>query len=167
MFTDKAIEAVLGNDKFQTYVRDYIKSELSDKTQMTVAEELAAEVAEFRRAIDAWVQDAATKAEFVDRRKKVNNIINDTSRICRELLGFSIKCTSRKNHAYDCVPAPEKVKKEPKSEHSEIAPPEVDKDAIIMEAIKETPNELIRALVIVHGAEAIGTKVAALLREMT
>lgn len=175
-FIDKAIEAVMGNDKFQTYVRTFITSHSSDVGLSCCADTVAVEIGNFRGAIEPWVQEGETRAEVNDRRKKVNNIINDTSRISRELLGFTIKCTSRKNHHYEAVlPAPRS-----KSEPSELLPgkplvitkdmvPESVRLDIIVEGInttiKENPDWLVERLIDEHGPSAIGVEVARILRE--
>lgn len=172
-FIDKAIEAVMGNDKFQTYVRTFITSHSSDVGLSCCADTVAVEIGNFRGAIEPWVQEGETRKEVNDRRKKVNNIINDTSRISRELLGFTIKCTSRKNHHYEAVlPAPRS-----KSESSEYVPPtpfkiitasNVPADVkldIVLKTIDEEPNWLLGKLLEKHGGAHIGGEVARILRE--
>jgi len=179
-FVDNAIEAVMGNDKFQSYIRETIISahstsadKLHGKTY--IATDLAEKVTEFRRAIEPWVQDPEFKHEVADRRKKVNNIINDTSRICRELLGFTVKCTSRKNHLYSAEKVEVKAKPTPIAELTvkEGEPitvgsvPYAVKRQIVIEALQENPSECIATLINEHGAEFVGKKVASLLRGET
>ena len=173
-FVDNAIEAVMGNDKFQSYVRETIIAAHTDSSSSRVntAIELADKVTEFRRAIEPWVQDPKFKHEVADRRKKVNNIINDTARICRELLGYTIKCTSRKNHQYGVDRIEVKAKPMPTdalpvTEGEPItvgAVPYAVKRQIVIEALQETPRECISTLINEHGAEVVGKMVASLLR---
>jgi len=52
------------------------------------------------------------ESEQQGQRKRVNNLINDVSRICREMTGKSIRCTSRKGgYVYEALElAPRKSK---------------------------------------------------------
>lgn len=90
-----AIEAVKNNASVQQEVRDIIANYNGPETL------IAKEITIFRRDIEGWIDQASGSAETKLRRKQVNNIINDVSRICRELIGKSIVCTSRKNHTYE------------------------------------------------------------------
>lgn len=59
-------------------------------------------------AVAAIVGDYKKAAVHLEQ-KVVNNVINDVSRICREKLGYSIVCTSRKDSIYKPIlPQPRK-----------------------------------------------------------
>jgi len=67
---------------------------------------VCAAVAEFKGYTEENMPEDAMEAQ--GHRKRVNNLINDVSRICREMTGKSIRCTSRKGgYVYEALePAP-------------------------------------------------------------
>ena len=96
----------------QSTVRDFIQTTVRDGySGKDAADRVAASVTDFRESIEPSIL-ASTDQKGM--RKKRDNVINDVSRICRELLGYSIVCTSRKEGIYEAqVPAPRKVAASP------------------------------------------------------
>ena len=87
----------------QKSVRDTLESALSVNTGLR---EVCGAVAEFKTYTEEHMPTDAIDAQ--GQRKRVNNLINDVSRICREVTGKSIRCTSRKGgYVYEALePAP-------------------------------------------------------------
>ena len=94
-------------------------------TIQTICREMLAKDPNSPELLDTIGKYKATQEHYIDallfdadkatRRKQVNNRINDISRICREVAGQSLVCTSRKNHEYGYVlPKPRARKIEPK-----------------------------------------------------
>jgi hypothetical protein len=102
----QAVNSVKEGSKFQTQIREFIDEDAGSPE--IVAEMVADIVTDFRREIEPWVMDIDdTKV----RRKSTNNLINDVSRICREKLGHTLVCVSKKPfHKYEArevnVPVP-------------------------------------------------------------
>lgn len=93
-------EAYVRGASLQGTVRKFIKQNEA-KLPNETAEEIATVVTEYRRTIDQMIaDDGLTGPDLKAAVKKRDNIINDVSRICRELLGQSIVCTSRKKGEY-------------------------------------------------------------------
>ena len=94
-----ATDAVVHGARFQTHIREALE-------MGATASDLAEFTTKFKRSIDAWVKVENTQV----RRKKVNNIINDVARICREELGETIVCVSKKpDYVYETRPIKERV----------------------------------------------------------
>ena len=94
---DTALEATTSGATFQSRLRIEIGTSKAagvehDKIAEACAELTTAYRNRAQRDILSRIEDAE---ELVITRKKVNNICNDVSRICRELLGYSIICTVR------------------------------------------------------------------------
>lgn len=169
-FKDKAIEAVVSGNKFQTYVRGFITK--VEGGYDTAATAVAVEVEEFRREVQPWI-DEATGDIKADRRKKVNNIINDTARILREITGYTLKCTSRKNHIYEAVtPAPRSLSPRltPKptviktvAESPADVPHEIQKK-IWEQWLNDSPNTILAELAQRHTPEWIAQKALEMLK---
>lgn len=93
-------EAYVRGASLQGTVRKFIRQNEA-KLPNETAEEIATVVTEYRRTIDQMISDdGLTGPDLKAAVKKRDNIINDVSRICRELLGQSIVCTSRKKGEY-------------------------------------------------------------------
>ena len=87
-----ARQAVESGANIQSEVRKVIDTQSEREAINTICEG----VAEFKE----WAEDHFVSAAGIDhvndRRKQVNNVINDISRICRKDLDVSIRCVSRK-----------------------------------------------------------------------
>ena len=92
--SSEAMLALESKGKLQETVR-----EICDRHAPTDSGQIIAnEVSKFRADAADWID----KGDVQARRKQVNNVINDISRICRELIGKSIVCVSRKGgHRYE------------------------------------------------------------------
>lgn len=107
MSADKLFEAMTNayasGHSLQSTVRDYITLYLDTGWRSeTVAESIANTISDYRGSVDSKIE-AMMPMEKDDLRraiKKRDNIINDVSRICREILGYSIVCKSRKHGTY-------------------------------------------------------------------
>jgi len=112
-------EAYVRGASLQGTVRKFIKQNEA-KLPNETAEEIATVVTEYRRTIDQMISDdGLTGPDLKAAVKKRDNIINDVSRICRELLGQSIVCTSRKKGEYSAkfwTPTVREPKPVPKAE---------------------------------------------------
>ena len=84
-----AKNAAAHGGKVQTAVRDYLAD-----PEMTMDGRLSAICSEVE-AFKTWAEDHHIDND-PEKRKAVNNIINDISRICRKQEGVSIVCTQRK-----------------------------------------------------------------------
>jgi hypothetical protein len=101
-----ALDAVKGGAKLQSTLRTYIEEchEIDWKHEIT-ANAVASMCTTFHSKVSKWANAGEYEEGAIDsvkaRRKAVNNIINDISRICRAELGHTIRCTSRKGgHVY-------------------------------------------------------------------
>lgn len=82
--------ALKGNGSLQSVVRDILNENHNSDSGLRV---ICVGVADFRNEQEPCIRGAIDPAA---ERKKVNNIINDISRICREITGKSIVATKRK-----------------------------------------------------------------------
>ena len=101
-----AIDMVEGL-KSATSIQESVRNTLHfASTQPEGLSEVCAAVAEFKTFTEERINPDSEEAQ--GERKRVNNLINDVSRICRELTGKSIRCTSRKDgYVYEALePAP-------------------------------------------------------------
>ena len=79
----EAVESCMSGASFQAGIRELMQEPTTDEWTLTEV------VTQFRNDIDGW---ACTQ----ERKKRVNNICNDVSRICRETYGKSIVCKKKK-----------------------------------------------------------------------
>lgn len=88
-------------------------------------------------------------------RKKVNNIINDVSRICRELTGYSIANVSRSNGVWKYEPrlTPTRAKPVPKASEPELTSTELWE--IGVRAIEAYPSYALQHIMKIKGDEFI------------
>lgn len=146
VLSDAAMDAVKSAGSVQAEVRDLIANNPSHRS--VIAEEIG-------------VFKTKAEATYIDgdavKRKQVNNVINDVSRICREEGGYSIRLKSRKGgfvyHAVDNASvAPRKVSKpKPKPSAEPIfpgKPPITTEEAI--DWVKRHPQAAVNALVEMH-----------------
>lgn len=112
----------------------------------TAASAVASELQDWRREKQQFL-DTLSGDELVSQRKAVNNAVGYVNTCSKEILGYSIKCTSRKPHVYEIeayAPKAKEEKSESSDENAELA------DA----AAQELPLELvIAALIKQHGVE--------------
>jgi hypothetical protein len=89
---EKCLEALRCGVSIQQSVRKVLSIMHEDNAADHIAEEMGL----FRQAADTIIDAAPAGSEQVAVRKRVNNVINDVSRICREEIGKSIKLKARK-----------------------------------------------------------------------
>ena len=109
------IEGFQSGAKFQSRIRTFINEECFTRFPGEVADTVAEIVTEYRQAADEIIERMNMEEKIVATKKR-DNIINDVSRICRELLEHSIVCRSRKNGTYAAKPW---SKPEPKEKAAE------------------------------------------------
>lgn len=98
--SDAAIGALEGRNNLQSEIRNIV----DNNDPSFAADIIAKEVGVFRSEAQPWIQAADTTESIAHRRKQVNNIINDISRICRDSIGKSIVLVSRKGgYTYDAI----------------------------------------------------------------
>lgn len=104
-----AVEALESTGTVQGFVRETL-AEIHEGSARR--DEIKAEITEEMSKFKQWSEDTYLPTQ-VDRkdvpagRKRVNNVINDVSRICRAEAGFSVQLTSRKGgYKYHAVDAP-------------------------------------------------------------
>jgi hypothetical protein len=110
-----------GTNRLQSTVRDYIEDNPHDEP-ICKAADIAAVISDFKtkqmHEASSGYTDESDHRAFV---KKMDNIINDTARICRHQLGYTIVCKKRgniaKGKAWEYVPAV------PKAPAIKVAPP--------------------------------------------
>lgn len=90
--SNAAMAALEGKNTLQSNLRNIIDG----CDPVTALDVIARECSEFRNEAENWINTASSPEEVAQRRKQVNNIINDISRMCRDSLGKSIVCVSRK-----------------------------------------------------------------------
>jgi hypothetical protein len=89
---DNAMNALESGSKIQTSVRGFLED--SPLEPYSKSQIVAQAMSEFRTRAEDWINSQPD--EFLkENRKKANNIVNDVSRICRNSVGYSIKCSKR------------------------------------------------------------------------
>jgi len=96
------VEGFMTGTKFQSKIRQYIDYN-REETKEDVVNAISNIVTSYREKVDAVLMDT-DPSELKSAIKKRDNIINDVSRLCRELLGYSIVCVSRKKGEYKAIP---------------------------------------------------------------
>ena len=143
---DAMVSEYNNNESLQQTVRDYAAECYENgETDQLVASGIAVAVGMYRKAMQGSI-DASDDPKGV--RKRVNNVANDVSRLCRELTGKTIVCTSRKSHTYEPRdPKPREPKSESKT--SPVTPKQIEEvtqgGAII---------DVMRGLLTTHGEDA-------------
>jgi hypothetical protein len=112
------IEGFQSGAKFQSRIRTFINEEKNTRLPGEVADTVAEIVTEYRQAADEIIERMSEEEQVIATKKR-DNIINDVSRICRDLLEYSIVCRSRKNGTYAAKPW---TKPEPKEKTTEASP---------------------------------------------
>ena len=75
-------------------VQETVRKVLTTQPEKEALSTVCGAMVEFRTTMEEWIN---SDDELVkDRRKRVNNVVNDVSRIVREGIGHSIVCKSRK-----------------------------------------------------------------------
>ena len=117
-----AFKALEGKQSIQEDVRAIVDKH---DRKLKAAEEIAEEVGSFRRYAEAWIQSATGDEDTIAKRRKVvNNVCNDISRISRDLTGYTIQCGSRKDHIYEArVPNPRPTSSTITTPPSPVPPP--------------------------------------------
>lgn len=167
---DLSVECSSG---FQSIVRDYIERRQATCLTGEIARDIADLVSEFKshhkeHAKTLWPDQK--DPGFSSYNKAVNNIINDISRICREELGFSIVCTSRKSSIYQAMtPKPRKpsvkVTGAPAVEKHLRELSETESVDAVIKMIRERPTNVLTALINHHGWETVGKLVVPLMQK--
>jgi hypothetical protein len=110
-FAAQAAVSTIEGQKLQSMVREFIAERSTCSFpwhQIEIVDSVAEAVTEYRGHIQEWILEE--EKERQSRQKKVNNVINDISRICRELLNHSIICKSKKGgNVYEAVEVEEKA----------------------------------------------------------
>ena len=99
-----AVEATVSGAKFQKNTRLFIDERISDGWDRSrIAHSLSNMLDLYRDTMEAWIHEDEDNVQM--RRKVVNNVVNDVSRLSRQELGFTIKCVSRKpSYIYEATP---------------------------------------------------------------
>jgi len=97
------VEGFMTGTKFQSKIRQFIAAS-SEETYENIATDIAAIVTSYREKVDIILAEDTDPSDLKSAIKKRDNIINDVSRLCKELLGYSIVCVSRKNGEYKAIP---------------------------------------------------------------
>lgn len=105
------IDAAMAGTSFQSAIRQFINDSISSCTHEFVAGRIAEICAAFKKESKEKETLIYNKEDQELFRKRVNNIINDVSRICRDLLGYTIVNKKRKGGEYAyaavvCTPIP-------------------------------------------------------------
>jgi hypothetical protein len=141
--TDQCCTAVMENSKMQEQIRDFIDlHKLEGRSNEAIAEVVAQVCTDFRAKIEPWLNTEG--ADRKARSKRVNNVINDISRISRTLLDSSIVCVTRKGgHVY--APATPK----PRATGGSVSAPTEDP---LIETLRNRVDEL---LLLIEGKDKI------------
>jgi len=84
-------------------VQETVRKVLTTQPEKEALSTVCGAMVEFRTTMEDWINSDPTLVQ--DRRKRVNNVVNDVSRIVRESIGHSIVCTSRKGgYVYKAKP---------------------------------------------------------------
>ena len=94
-----AMDAMRGGSNLQLTVRHFITDHSDVEGVLWTGDQIARQVTEFRKEAERFLKSCDDSDQDTER-KRMNNIINDVSRICRKELGQSIVCTSRKTGTY-------------------------------------------------------------------
>jgi hypothetical protein len=97
------VEGFMTGTKFQSKIRQFITAS-SEETYENIATDIAAIVTSYREKVDIILAEDTDPSDLKSAIKKRDNIINDVSRLCKEILGYSIVCVSRKNGEYKAIP---------------------------------------------------------------
>lgn len=107
------IDAAMVGTSFQSAIRQFINDSISSCTHEFVAGRIAEICAAFKKESKEKETLIYNKEDQELFRKRVNNIINDVSRICREMIGYLIVNTKRTKGVYEYAAVkyekPEKV----------------------------------------------------------
>jgi uroporphyrinogen-III decarboxylase len=135
---------------------------------------------QFRDEAQDWITNLSEDDARKARRKAVNNICNDVSRISRDLLGHTIRCTSRKGgYIYTATQYEPVVSTtvEPSIAVSAVRALTTEVDKLKHElagqkglvgayrALMEAPAALASRMIEDHGREAAGQAMVAALKE--
>jgi len=116
-------------------------------SQGASVDEVAEGITAFRRRIEVeWLREQSDQAAA---RKRINNVINDVSRLARDLWGKSIVCASRKEHVYVAVEPterPEKPRSTPTPTEGTASPAEDAAAKAEIRALKNRVEALEAAL---------------------
>ena len=145
-----AISALRTGNSLQSEVRNAIKDgslSTAQKIIITAVEELK-----------SWSEAEIEEKGDVSLRKQTNNLINDISRICRESIGYSLRCKAKKpQHKYVMEPynAPEKGPKpapkvKPETTADTITNMEIEDEAIA-HLVKMRPVSVMAEVFRVYG----------------
>ena len=164
-------EAGVSKGTLQSSIRTFITE--ADDFDGVVAGEIAKALSIYRTKAEKWIHAEDDLGTISMRRKITNNICNDVSRISRELLGHTIKCTSRKDgHVYTSSPYLPPAKTTPKTGGVRIGLEEEIKylrDQI--EKLKnmtcDAPQKVCEELVLIHGREKAGQIMVDVLKNVT
>lgn len=100
-FQESFLEAAQQSTHNSQKLQQLVRKELTIVNESQALKNIADAVSLFKVTQENSLQGKTLSSEELkDARKSVNNVINDVSRICREVSGMSIVCTSRKNHTY-------------------------------------------------------------------
>ena len=96
---DAMLNSLRYGSSVQKEVREFIEGE-DGRLKEGIASAVARVCANFKRDSELEISILSIE-DKKDYRKRTNNIINDVSRICREMLGFSIVNTKRSKRVYE------------------------------------------------------------------
>lgn len=161
-------QATISKSSLQSKIREFIQDAITDYEATSQA--VANAVTMYRRGIQTWIEEGKAEGplEFKSRNKAVNNIINDTSRLTRDLLGYTVKCTSRKGgHTYEAFEytSPPKSVTSPTPIISSSSTPKSTEFQIYEDMLKLHPNVVLKDLIGAHGYEKIGEMIVPILKK--
>lgn len=152
---DEALRAMKDKGTLQAIVRELLGSKKVYPTEAHTLNIICEGVAQFKEA-------SILSDEYFNNRKAtekiVNNIINDVSRICREITGYSIKLKSRKGgYKYEPVKYEPRTSTRTSTIKAEVSPyipvgVAIDKE-IATAFIKDNPRTAIDILITHCGIE--------------
>lgn len=149
----KCIESLKNGVSVQAEVRDILSNEPLHVAKDLIAEEMSS----FREQADSVINAIPDEDDRKRVMKRVNNVVNDVARICREEAEFTVKMKSRKggyHYASESWTKPEP--KAPKADPRDATIAELRGMVEKYEELLANPDESIRELITRHGQDNVG-----------
>ena len=97
---DAMINSLVHGSSVQKEVRGFFSAHNGELNEV-LGSRIAAVCKAFKTEAESELDCAASAQDIKEFRKRTNNIINDVSRICREMIGYSIVNTKRTKGVYE------------------------------------------------------------------